>query len=430
MTRQGNGTAGSRRGYPVAVTGLGLVTPAGIGPRANWERLCTGRSAAAPDPALAGAAVEFSCRVPDFDAGELLGPATAWRLDRFVQLALVATRQALVDAGLATPAAGTEGPALTTSVPGARIGVVLGNSLGGTGTYEEQHRRLLDGGVGRVSPLLIPKSMMNMVAGYVAIDCGATGPALVTATACASGATAIGTARELLWAGVCDVVIAGACESALSPAVLAGLSRMGALSRRHDDPAAASRPFDVDRDGFVPGEAAGVLVLEREADARARGARVRGYVSGYGSSSDAYHATAPDPSGTGVERAIRAALADAGVEPADIDHVNAHGTSTPLGDVTEARVVHRVLGDGPAVTSTKGVTGHTLGAAGAIEAAYTVLAVEHGTVPPTANLENVDPQVPVDVVAGRPRSRRIRAAISNSFGFGGHNAVLVVTAAA
>ncbi|WP_129308611.1 beta-ketoacyl-[acyl-carrier-protein] synthase family protein [Streptomyces sp. L2] len=411
-------TRGHTPRFDVAVTGLGLITPAGIGVEANWERVCSGVSAAAADPTLGGGPVRISCRVPGFDPMELLGRENAWRLDRFVQLAMVAARQAVDDAGLDR---GTW--------DGARVGVVLGNSLGGTGTFEQQHRRLVDHGPQRVSPLLIPMSMMNMVSGYVAIDLGARGPNLVTATACASGATAIGIARELLRSHACDIVIAGASESALSPTVMAGLNQMGALSGRQDDPLRASRPFDADRDGFVAAEGAGVLVLERVEDARARGARIRANISGYGSSADAYHATAPDPSGVGVSQAVNAALDDAGLGASDVAHINAHGTSTKLNDETEAKVVHRLFGENPAVTSTKGVTGHTLGAAGAIEAAYTVLAVERGTVPPTANLTKADDVVRIDVVRDRARTRRIEVATSNSFGFGGHNAVLVVTAA-
>ena len=409
-----------RRGVPVevGVTGLGLLTPAGIGIEDNWARICSGRSTALIDPELAGEAIEFSCRVPGFDAAKEIGRTSAWRIDRFVQLAMVAARQAIADAGLDS-----------STWDGARVGVVLGNSLGGSGTFEAQHKRFIDGGAERVSPLLIPMSMVNMVAGYVAIDCSARGPTLVTATACASGATAIGTARELLRTDVCDIVLAGATESALSPAVLAGLNQMGALSKRIDDPSAASRPFDADRDGFVPGEGAAVLVLERVADAAERGARLRGKVSGYACSSDAYHATAPDPGGRGAERAMRDALADADLSTTDIDHVNAHGTSTPLNDVAEGNALHRVFGEAPAVTSTKGVTGHTLGAAGAVEAAFTLLAVERDEVPPTANLTTIDADIPIDVVSGSARSKPVRAAMSNSFGFGGHNAVLVLTAA-
>jgi len=402
----------------VAVTGLGLVTPAGIGVAASWDTILRAEPTAAADPALAGLPVDFSCRVPGFDADALLGRRTAWRTDRYTHLALVAGREAVADAGL-DPA----------SWDGARVGVVIGNALGGTATFERQHCVLRDEGAEMVSPMLIPMMGISMVAGYLAIAVSATGPNLVTVTACASGTTAIGTARELLRSGKCDIVLAGGTEASLTPLIASTFAKMGALSRRGHDPAAASRPFDAGRDGFVLAEGAGVLVLERPADARTRGARVRARITGYGASADAYHATAPDPAGTGVQRAIEMALADAGVQPDEVDHVNAHGTSTPLNDATEATVLRRMFGAGPAVTSVKGVTGHSLGGAGAIEAACTVLSVQHGVVPPTANLDCQDPEIELDVVARAPRAMPIQTAISNSFGFGGQNAVLVVSAA-
>jgi 3-oxoacyl-[acyl-carrier-protein] synthase II len=403
--------------FGAAITGIGLLTPAGIGVGANWERLASGVSCATTDEALAGAPVDFSCRVPGFDADALLGGFEARQLARFVQLAVVAARQALSDADL-DPA----------RWDGARVGIVLGNSLGGLSAVEAQQEVLRTSGARRVSPLTIPMSMVNMAAGYVAIDVGATGPSLVTATACASGATAIGTARELLRSGACDVVLAGGTESALTPLALAGLGRMGALSGRSGEPGAASRPFDAGRDGFVAAEGAAVLVLERVPDAEARGGRVHAVVRGYGAATDAHHATAPDPEGRGVERALRTALADAGLGPSAVDHVNAHGTSTPLGDVIEARVLRRVLGDRPVVTSTKGVTGHALAASGAMEAAYTALALARRSVPPTANLTELDPRVELDVVTGAPRAAPIDVGVSTSLGFGGHNAALVLTA--
>jgi beta-ketoacyl-acyl-carrier-protein synthase II len=404
--------------FSAAVTGLGLVTPAGIGTAASWDGVLAGVSAAATDPNLEGLPVEISCTVPGFDPAELLGRKAARRLDRFVQLAIVAAREALDDAGL-DPA----------TWDGARVGVVIGCGMGGAATWEEQHRRFLEHGAGRVSPMLIPMLVPNMVAGHLAMEFGATGPNFVTATACASGATAIGAARDLLRSAACDVVLTGGTEAGVTPLSVSGFAQMGALSTRNDDPRAASRPFDVARDGFVAAEAAGVLVLERPDDADARRARVHGHVSGYGASADGHHVTAPDPEGSGAERAIRAALADAELAPADVGHVNAHGTSTPLNDVSEARTIGRVFGDGVAVTSTKGVTGHALGAAGAIEAAFAVLAVQRGVIPPTANLDSQDPEVQVDVVAKKPRDAALDAAVSNAFGFGGQNAVLVVTRA-
>jgi 3-oxoacyl-[acyl-carrier-protein] synthase II len=331
---------------------------------------------------------------------------------------MAATREAVADAGLDP-----------STWDGARVGVVIGNALGGAGTFEAQHDVFRQEGAEGVSPMLIPMMGISMVAGYVATDLGATGPNLVTVTACASGGTAIGIARELLRCGKCDVVLAGGTEASVTPLIVSTFAKMRALSRRTAEPARASRPFDVDRDGFVQAEGAAMLVLERAADAHARRVPVRACISGFGASADAHHATQPEPSGVRVQQSIEMALADAGLGHDEIDHVNAHGTSTPLNDLTEARVLRRTLGDRPAVTSVKGVTGHSLGGAGAIEAACTVLAIQHGVVPPTANLERQDPEVDIDVVAGAPRIMPVAAAISNSFGFGGQNAVLAMTAA-
>lgn len=402
-------------GCPVAVTGLGMYTPAGADVAASWAGVSTGIPTARPDPTLAGLPVNFSSRV-SVEPTELLGGRVARRMDRFVQIAVVAAREAVADAGL-DPVAWDS----------ARIAVVLGCADGGPGTVEQQHRVLLDEAPTRVSPLLLPMQLPNMSAGQVSIDLGLTGPSLVVATACASGATAIGLARDLLTLDRCDVVLAGGSEAMITPLVMAGFAQMGALSGRVGDPSSASRPFDEARDGFVAGEGGAVLVLERPADARARGARVRGMVAGFGASADAHHVTAPDPAGRGCEQALRTALADARIGPDQVDHVNAHGTSTPLNDIIEAQVIDRVLGDRPVVTSTKGVTGHMFGAAGAAEAAFSVLALECQLVPPTANLNHLDPRISIQV-ADHPVRRRIEVAVSNSFGFGGQNAVLVVTA--
>ncbi|WP_380281600.1 beta-ketoacyl-[acyl-carrier-protein] synthase family protein [Kitasatospora purpeofusca] len=399
----------------IAVTGLGLVSPAGLGVARNWERVLSGAPTAARDPELAGLPVDISCRAADYRAEEHFEAARAWKLDRVSQLALVAAREAVADAGLDP---GTW--------DGARVGVVMGTSMGGMGTLEAEHRKTLEEGPGWISPLVWVMAPVNMIAAYLAIELGAQGPNLVTATACASGPTAVGTARHLLASGACDIVVAGGADAPVTHLTMAGLAQMGALSRRVDDPGAASRPFDSGRDGMVVAEAAGVLVLERVADARARRARVRARVLGYGASADAHHPSAPHPGGEGAERALRAALADAGLGTDQVDHVNAHGSSTPLNDVTEARVLRRVLGERPVVTSTKGVTGHALGAAGAIEAAYTVLALEDGLVPPTANLESLDQRIEVDVVAKEARSTPLEVAVTNSFGFGGQNGVLVL----
>lgn len=416
MGRERTGTAGR---FDAAVTGVGMVTAAGIGTAASWERIRLGAGTQATAvPALADIPANFACAVTDFDATAELGAREAWRFDRSSQLALVAAAEAVADCGL-DPA----------TWDGSRVGVVLGNGIGGAATWEKQHRKLLEAGPRRVSPRLIPMLSINMTAGYVSMAYGARGPSLVTATACASGTTAIGTARDLLRSGACDVVITGGAEAPLTPSLVCGFSQMGALSRRRDDITAASRPFDADRDGFVPAEGAAVLVLERAEDARARGARIRAMVSGYGSSADAYHATAPDPHYVGAELALRAALRDAGIGPDEVDHVNAHGTATVINDATEARMIRGVLGDRPLVTSVKGVVGHSLAASGAIEAVTSVLTLEESFVPPTANLETLDPEIELDVVAKEGRETPVEVVVSNSFGFGGQNAVLLLTRA-
>lgn len=397
----------------IAVTGLGLVTPAGVGVGHNWAAVRAARGTeAALDPELKGMPVELSCRVPGFDPDRLLGGQRARRLDRFVQFALVAAREALADSGL--DPAGWDG---------ARVGVVLGSAAGGIHTYEQQHEVLLGQKPQRVTPLLLAMHLPNMLAGQVAIEFGATGPNLVVATACASGSTAVATACDLLTLGRCDVVLAGGSEAMITPLAMSGFANMGALSRRSEHPEGASRPFDRERDGFVAGEGAGLLVLERTADARARSARVRARILGHGTSADAHHITAPHPEGRGLEQAMRQALADAGATPGDVSYINAHGTSTPLNDLAEARTLRRVVSGGPFVSSTKGVTGHLLGAAGAVEAAYTVLTVEEGVIPPTANLTDLDPEIDINAVTA-PTAHQVGLALSNSMGFGGQNTVL------
>nr|WSW64745.1 beta-ketoacyl-[acyl-carrier-protein] synthase family protein [Streptomyces sp. NBC_00995]WSW71208.1 beta-ketoacyl-[acyl-carrier-protein] synthase family protein [Streptomyces sp. NBC_00995] len=407
----------ARRTAPgIAVTGIGLVTPGGIGTEASWRAVCAGRPAAALDPALPPSDTGITCRVPGFDGEALLGGRKAHRLDRFTQFALVAAAEAVADAGL-DPA----------SWDGARVAVVLGCADGGPETVEAQHQVLLRHGPARVSPLLLPMQLPNMLAGQTSIELGATGPNLVVATACASGATAIGIARDLLLLDRCDIALAGGSEAMITPLVMAGFAQMGALSRGAGDPARASRPFDIDRDGFVAGEGSGVLVLERARDARARGARAHALLAGHALSADAHHMTSPHPEGAGAEAALRTALADAGAGPQDVRHVNAHGTSTQLNDLVEAQVLGRVLPHAPLVTSTKGVTGHLLGAAGAVEAAFTVLSVEHSLVPPTAGLTTLDPKIHINAAtASTPLD--IPLAVSNSFGFGGQNAVLAFAA--
>ncbi|MEU8996259.1 beta-ketoacyl-[acyl-carrier-protein] synthase family protein [Streptomyces caniferus] len=402
----------------VAVTGLGVISPAGIGARATWDGLLTGRSTAARDPELAGLPVDISCRVPDFDTAALVGRKAAWRLDRFVAMALLAARHAVADAGLDP-----------TDWDAARVGVVMGTGTGSMERYVGEFAKLAAGRPLDISPLAITRSVPNMAAAEIALDLTVTGPNFAVSTACASGSSALGIARDLLRSGTCDIVLAGGAESARHPIPAACFHRMGALSTRTSDPAGACRPFDAARDGFVLSEGAAVLVLERPAHAQARGARPRAHLVGYGASCDAYHYAAPDPDGRGAAAALTAALADAGAAPGDIDHINAHGTGTRRNDLAEAKALRSVFPAPPAVTSLKGALGHAIGAAGAIEAAVTVMSLQRDTVPPTVNHEDTDLDIDLDIVAKVPRTTAQSAAASLSIGFGGQNAALVFRSA-
>jgi 3-oxoacyl-[acyl-carrier-protein] synthase II len=403
----------------VVVTGLGCVSPLGVDVASTWEAAIAGRSGVTRlpedfDPRLP---VRIAARVTGaVDAGDL-PPKELRRLDRTILLALAAAREALADAGLAPG-----------SFDGDRVGVAIGSGIGGVDTLLENHRALLEAGPRRVSPFFIPMTLANMAAGMVSIRHGLRGPNLCHVTACASSAHALGEAFRILARGDADVMVAGGTEAALQPLVVAGFASMQALSRRNDEPERASRPFDRDRDGFVLAEGAAVVVLEREAHARARGARARARLIGYGASADASHMAAPDPAATGAVRCMQHALADAGRAPADVDYVNAHATSTPAGDVVEAKALHTVFGghtERLAVSSTKGATGHLLGAAGSLEALLCIRALETGTLPPTINLDRPDPECALDHVAGKARETRAQVALSNSFGFGGVNAALL-----
>ncbi|MGK5628398.1 beta-ketoacyl-[acyl-carrier-protein] synthase family protein [Streptomyces sp. URMC 123] len=400
----------------IVVTGLGLVTPAGLGTDATWRGVLAGVSTAATDPLLAGLPVDISCRVPDFDAVALLGRRLEVRLDRVSKLALLAAREAVADAGLADGSWDAE-----------RVAVVVGVGTASFERYETEFARLAAGRPHLISPLAIVRSVPSMVAAEISLDLRARGPSLAVSTACASSTTALGVARDLLRGGACDIAVAGGAEANRTRVPAACFAQMRALSRHCHDPAAASRPFDRDRDGFVLGEGAGLLVLERAADARARRAPVRARLAGYGASCDAHHVAVPEPEGHGAAGALRTALRDAGLSPQDIDHVNAHGTATRENDPAEARALRAVFPRVPPTTSLKGVLGHALGAAGAIEAACTVLTLQHGLIPPTANLDCQDPEIDLDVVRKAPRREPVTAAVSNSFGFGGQNAVVVLT---
>ncbi|MFJ1580602.1 beta-ketoacyl-[acyl-carrier-protein] synthase family protein [Streptomyces sp. NPDC088182] len=397
----------------VAVTGLGVVTPAGHDEQSFWEGLCAGRSVARQLPELAGMPVDFACAVEGIDLDAVIGGRSVWRMARFVKLALIAARQAVVDAGL-DPA----------SWDGGRVGVVLGVGVGGVSVLVDNALKLQADGPQAVSPVLVPMMIPNAAAGEVAIALKARGPSLAPATACASGATAIAVGRDLLASGQCDVVVAGGSEAVLTPLVVTAFARMGALSTRTGDPGGASRPFASDRDGFVIGEGAAMVVLEREADARARGRAPRALLAGAGASTDAHHPTAPAPDGRWAQVAVEAALRDAGWSPYDVEHVNAHGTSTPLNDTMEATLIDRVYPHRPSVTAPKGVVGHTLAAAGAIEAVATVLTLEHGVIPPIANVDAPAVEFDLDCVTKEPRRQWVETAVSHSFGFGGHNVAL------
>jgi len=409
-----------QRGRPrVVVTGVGVKTPAGNDVPSFWEELCAGRASARTiesfDPS--DLSITFAGEVRDFDAVDYFGPKEARRQDRVTQLGFGAAADALGDAG-------------ELGADPSRCAVIIATGVGGLHTLEENERLYFEKGPSRVSPFFVPMMMPNATAGVVAMQLGWTGPNLCVATACAAGAHAIGEGVRLIRDGTADVVMAGGTEAAVTPLTIAAFARMGALSSRNDEPERASRPFDADRDGFVIGEGAGCVVLEPLERARARGATIYGEVAGYGRNADAYHITAPSPGGAGAAVCMQLALDDAAMEPSAIGHVNAHGTSTPLNDAAEAEAVRKVFGDSPpVVTSTKGVTGHLIGAAGAVEAVAALLSVRDGIVPPTANLEKLGDDIELDVVAGSPREVGAKPAISNSFGFGGHNACLVLAGA-
>ncbi|MFE6521548.1 beta-ketoacyl-[acyl-carrier-protein] synthase family protein [Streptomyces sp. NPDC057794] len=398
----------------VVVTGLGLVTPAGVGADTTWTGLMSGTPTAAHDDELADAPVTFSCRVPDTPLSAAVGPAMAWRADRFILFALAAAREAVTDARLAP-----------SQWDGTRVGVVIGSGGSSHDTTLRTAGLISQGRHRALSPTCVTRSQPNMPAGFVAMEFGATGPTFGITTACASGATALGMAAMLIRSGECDVVIAGGTDSARNAMGASTFWRMGALSTRNDDPAGASRPFDADRDGFVLGEGAGILVLERADHARARGALTHAALTGFGSTGDAHHPSAPHPEAEGATRALQRALAQAGLQPSDIDHVNAHGTSTPYNDSTEAAALRRVFGNCPPVTAVKSLIGHAIGGAGAIEAACCVLSLRHQYVPPTANLDRLGTDIDLDIVAKVPRQCRMKAVATTSFGFGGQNAALI-----
>jgi 3-oxoacyl-[acyl-carrier-protein] synthase II len=399
----------------VAITGVGVKSPAGHDIETFWGALAAGRSAAAPLTLIDASdlPVRFGCEIPDFDPTAYVSAKEARRLDRVTQLGFAAAADALADAR-------------ELHTDPARCAVVIGTGIGGLMTLEEQVTVFLQKGPNRVSPFLVPMMMANATAGTIAMQFGWTGPNTCIATACAASAHAVGEAARLVRDGSADVVMTGGTESCMTQTAISAFARMTALSTRNDDPAHASRPFDAERDGFVMGEGASALVLEPWDRAVARSATIYGEVAGYGRNADAYHITAPSPGGEGAAACMQLALEDAGLTPAEIGHVNAHGTSTPLNDAAEAEAIRKVFGDAsPPVTSTKGVTGHLIGAAGATEALACLLALRNGAIPPTANLERLGDDIHVDVVHGEARPLQPRPALSNSFGFGGHNVSLI-----
>ena len=404
----------------VVITGLGLVSPLGNDVESSWQALVDGESGADEITAFdhTDYGVHFACELKDFDPTNWIDRKRARRMDRFAQMILASARQAEQDSGI------------TISGREERIGASVATGIGGLKSFQDCYDVLKERGPDRVNPFSIPSIIPNMGAGWVSIELGTKGPLLSECTACAASNMAIGDAADAIRLGRADVMLAGGTEAPITPVGIAGFDAMRALSRRNDDPQAASRPFDAQRDGLVMGEAAATLVLEELEGARERGAKIYGELVGYGVSSDAAHMTEPDPTGENPARAMRMALADGGVDPSEVGYVNAHATSTPLGDASETKVIKKALGEenaaNVAVSSTKGATGHCFGAAGAVEAVFTVLAVDRGVLPPTINYEQEDPECDLDYIPNESRQADITVGVSNSFGFGGHNACIVV----
>ena len=404
----------------VAVTGLGLISPVGGDVDSSWQNILAGQSGAATIDFFDASAfsTKFSASVKAFDSEAYFSRKEARKMDTFVHYGVAAGMQAISDAGLDA----ADGLDLE------RVGVSIGSGIGGLPNIENQHRALLEGGARKVSPFFVPSTIINMISGNLSIKFGYKGPNVCTVTACTTGTHNIGDAARFIEYGDADIMIAGGAEMATCPLGLAGFGAARALSTRNDDPAAASRPWDKDRDGFVLGDGAGVLVLEEYEHARARGATIYCEVAGYGMSGDAYHMTLPSESGEGAARCMRTALKNAGLQPNDVDYVNAHGTSTPAGDIAETDALKSTFGshsDTLLVSSTKSMTGHLLGAAGGIEAVFSVLALRDQIAPPTINLDNPGEGCDLDYVANTKRPAKLSVAMSNSFGFGGTNGTLV-----
>ena len=404
----------------VVITGLGAITPVGNGAEAFWNSLLEGKSGIARitrfDPS--DYATQIAGEVKDFDPTKYIDKKEAKRMDRCTQYAIAAAKMALDDSNLDLD-----------KEDRARIGTLIGTGIGGMDTLHDQYKTLFEKGPGRISPFFVPMMIANMPAGQTSITFGLQGPCSCVVTACATGTNSIGDAYKTIQRGDADVMLAGGTEAAVSPAAVAGFCAMKAMSTRNEEPEKASRPFDIGRDGFVMGEGSGVIVLESLEHALARGARIYAEIAGYGSNADAFHITAPAPEGAQAAKCMALALADAGLKPEDIDYINAHGTSTPLNDKNESLAIKALFGDHAkklSVSSIKSMTGHLLGASGGIEAVATVLTVANNKIPPTINYDNPDPELDLDYVPNHAKEKKVCVALSNSFGFGGHNATILV----
>lgn len=403
----------------VVVTGLGTVTACGNDVPTTWSALMRGEHGAGPIEKFDASEfpVRFACEVKGFDAEDFLERKEARRMGAFTHFAIAASDEAIADSGLVVDDSNAE-----------MVGTYISSGIGDFWAIEREHEKLLNSGPGRVSPFFIVSAIVNLAAGNVSIRHGAKGPNSATATACSAGAHAIGDSFRIIERGDADVMICGGAESAITPMSVAGFASMRALSTRNDEPAKASRPFDAERDGFVIGEGAGIMILEELEHAKARGARIYAEIVGYGMTSDAFHVTMPDESGSGAIRVMNRALKDAGITPEQVGYINAHGTSTPYNDKFETLAIKKTFGDHArnlAVSSTKSMTGHALGAAGGIEAVFSVLAIHKKTLPPTINLDNPDPDCDLDYIPNEAREAEVDFVLSNSFGFGGTNACLI-----
>src|SRR5215208_5887782 len=407
----------------VVVTGLGMITPVGNDVATTWRSLAEGKSGAAPITRFDASnfPVRFACEVKGFDPLQYMDRKEAKRADMYTQYAMGGAVQAMRDAGFKEGADGGYEP--------ERTGVILGSGIGGLKSFEEQHDVYRERGPSKISPFFIPMFIADIAAGIVSMRFNAKGPNYATVSACATSAHAIGDAFRMIAYGDADVIITGGSEATVTPMAIGGFANMKALSERNDSPGTASRPFDRDRDGFVMGEGAGIVILEELEHAKRRGARIYAEVAGYGATGDAYHLTAPAPDGEGAQRAMRRALQDAGLGPADVQYVNAHGTSTPANDLNETRAIKAVFGESAAavnVSSTKSCTGHMLGAAGSVEFIVCSMVIQDGTIPPTINYQNPDPDLNLNYTPNASVQRQVTAALSNSFGFGGHNVSLAI----